>query len=65
MAYTRNVESRGGSFTFSPYVIQPHISMVNYYWTFSLIRLNWKTSEASYQLCLRYTQGTVREKLRS
>ena len=40
MAYTRNVEGSGGSFTFSQYVIQSPISMVNYCWTFSLIRLN-------------------------
>ena len=53
----------GGNFTFSQYVIPSHISMVNYCWTFSLIRLNWKT-EVSYQLCPRYTHGTVRGKFR-
>ena len=63
MSYTRNVEGSEGSFTFSQYVIQSHISMVNYCWTFSLIRLNWKT-EVSYQLCPRYTHGTVRGKFR-
>ena len=52
-----------GSFTFIQQVIQSHISMVNYCWTFSLIRLNWK-AEVSYQLCPRHTHGTVRVKFR-
>ena len=63
MRYTRNVEASGGNFSFIQYVIQSHISMVNYCWTFSLIRLNWKT-EVSYQLCPRHTHGKIRVKFR-